>query len=72
MERYRNLDGNSSVAEFDIGSDYIAVKFSDGKIYRYTYRSAGSNKVEEMKILAKQGFGLNSYIMRFAKYDYEK
>jgi len=72
MERYRNLDGNSSVAEFDIGSDYIVVKFSDGKPYRYTYRSAGSNKVEEMKRLAKQGFGLNSYIMRFAKYDYEK
>ncbi len=72
MERYGNLDGNSSIREFDIGSDFIAVKFSDGKIYRYTYRSAGSDKVEEMKRLARQGAGLNSYIMRFAKYDYEK
>lgn len=72
MEAYKNLYGNSSIVAFDIGNDYISVKFSDGKIYRYSYKSAGTDKVERMKLLAKQGSGLNSYIMRFAKYDYER
>lgn len=72
MEVYKNLYGNSNIVAFDIGNDWISVKFSGGKTYRYSYKSAGVDKVEKMKILARQGSGLNSYIMRFAKYDYER
>lgn len=72
MESYKNLHSNSNIVAFDIGNDCISVKFFGGEIYRYSYKRAGVDKVERMKILARQGFGLNSYIMRFVKYDYER
>lgn len=72
MQSYSNLGGNSGVRAFTIGVDYIEVQFQTGRIYKYSYRSAGREKVEEMKRLALQGCGLNSYIMRYAKMDYER
>ena len=72
MTFYKNLGGNSNIHAFSIGNDFIDVQFNGGKIYRYSYYSAGKEKVEQMKKLAIQGQGLNSYIMRCAKYDYER
>lgn len=72
MQQYKNLGGNSNVKAFFIGEDYIDVQFGSGKPYRYSYQSAGKDKVEEMKRLALLGSGLNSYIMRNARKDYEK
>lgn len=62
MERYRNLGGDSGVAAYEIGADFIRVQFSDGSIYLYTYTSAGSSNVEHMKQLAGNGQGLNAFI----------
>ena len=63
MERYRNSSGGSGVSAYEIGSDYILVKFSGtARTYRYSYRKAGQNHVENLKRLAKSGSGLNSYI----------
>lgn len=68
MERYRNSGGDSGVSSFEIGADYITVKFSGTiRIYRYSYRKAGQNHVETMKKLARSGRGLNSYINRYVK-----
>ena len=72
MQFYNNLGGNSNVRAFSIGVDYIDVQFNGGSVYRYSYRSAGREKVEQMKRLAVQGIGLNSYIMRNARKDYER
>lgn len=73
MQVYKNLGGDSNVKGFVIGEDYIDVQFNGtAKVYRYSYRSAGRGKVEEMKKLAIIGKGLNSYIMRHARLDYEK
>lgn len=55
MQLYKNLGGNSGVRAFEVGGDYIDVQFSSGRTYRYSYESAGSVKVEEMKKLAMQG-----------------
>ena len=72
MERYLDLDGDSGVVAYEIGETYIKVKFNGTyKIYTYSYRSAGANRVEDMKQLARNGNGLNSYIMRYAKNLYE-
>lgn len=71
MQPYKNLGGNSNVKAFDIGDNYIDVEFNGGDIYRYSYKSAGRNKIEQMKKLALEGYGLNSYIMRNARMDYE-
>ncbi|MGJ8665997.1 MAG: hypothetical protein ACSHW7_06515 [Patiriisocius sp.] len=69
MERYRNRD--SGVKAYQIGTDYILVKFDSFKTYKYSYNKAGRFKVEKMKTLAVRGKGLNSYINRFAKYSYD-
>ncbi|BAW02936.1 uncharacterized protein TTMY_2576 (plasmid) [Thermus thermophilus] len=67
MKPYANLSGKSGVVAYEEGPDWICVKFSDGSSYLYTYRSAGSHHVEEMKRLARQGQGLNAYINRFVR-----
>lgn len=62
MERYRNLNGDSGVVAYEDGPDFIRVQFSDGAIYLYTNVSAGTQNIERMKQLAKNGQGLNSFI----------
>lgn len=72
MERYKNIGGNSGVVGFETGTDYIRVQFSDGSVYLYTYTSADSTIIEEMKKLAFSGNGLNAYINRYARKKYAK
>lgn len=64
MEPYKNLNGDSGIIAFEIGGDYIKVKFKDGQwtLYIYTHQSAGLTAIETMKTLARQGYDLNSYI----------
>lgn len=62
MEIYKDLDGDSGVAAYEIGPDFIRVQFSTGSVYLYTYGSAGVHNIEHMKQLAKSGEGLNSFI----------
>lgn len=72
MERYLNLGGDSNIAYYEIGPDYINVMFYGGVTYVYTYKSAGRYHVDNMKSLATQGSGLNSYIMGNCKNSYER
>lgn len=62
MEPYKNLSGESGVAAYELGPDYIRVQFADGPVYTYDYRSTGRGNVEQMKRLAKAGRGLCSFI----------
>jgi len=71
MERYLNKDGNSGVRYYEIESERIIVRFSDGSQYSYSYRKAGQRHVEQMKLLARSGSGLNSYIMRNVRFSYD-
>ncbi len=72
MEPYRNMDGNSEVAAYEIGPDYITLEFSDGSTYRYTYASAGQENVERMKGLAEAGQGLDTFINTTVSKLYER
>ncbi len=72
MQSYKDINHDSNVEAYSIGPDHIEVKFKETtRTYRYSYRSAGREHVEQMKILAERGDGLNSYIMRHVKYSYE-
>lgn len=67
MEDYADNNGNSGVARYQIGGDFIIVEFKANKysgpmFYRYTYGRASQHAIEEMKKLARQGSGLSSYI----------
>jgi hypothetical protein len=71
MERYANRSGKSGISAFEIGSNYIKVRFSSGSTYQYSYRKAGQTNVENMKKLAVSGSGLNSYINSHVKFKYD-
>ncbi|MDK3024940.1 hypothetical protein QO239_20310 [Cupriavidus taiwanensis] len=62
MEPYRNLSGNSGIDAYELGPDHIRVRFDDGRVYTYDYRSTGRGNVEQMKRLAIAGRGLCSFI----------
>lgn len=62
MERYKNLGGDSGIAEYEIVADFIKVKFKSSKVYVYNYVSAGRDDIEHMKSLATNGTGMNTFI----------
>ncbi len=70
MERYANRSGKSGVLAFEIAAEWIRVRFSDGSIYSYTNVSAGAANIEHMKQLAREGLGLNSFIVREVREKY--
>ncbi|KTD63652.1 hypothetical protein Lsan_1085 [Legionella santicrucis] len=73
MEAYRNSSGSSGVELYEIGVDYIIVKFKNSTYaYHYTYKKPGVHDVEEMKNLAKAGRGLNSYINQNVRNNFER
>lgn len=73
MEKYKNSGGDSGISSYEIGSDYIIVKFSGTyRTYKYSYSGrAGYNHVENMKKLARNGSGLNAYINKHVKSLYD-
>lgn len=73
MERYINRSGNSGIHSYEIGSDYIIVKFNGtSKTYTYSYKNAGQKHVENLKQLALNGSGLNGYIKTHVNKLYDK
>ncbi len=63
MVRYKNRSGNSGIAAFLIGADFVKLRFlSQSKIYVYTRDSVGPQHLKEMKRLATLGKGLSTYV----------
>lgn len=62
MENYRSRSGKpSGVTGYEIGLDFIIVRFTSGDIYKYSERSCG-NAVGEMAALAVDQLGLSTFI----------
>ena len=72
MARYGNLSRGSGIIAYEIGDNSITVEFEKGKVrnYLYTYASAGIDNIEQMKVLAIAGQGLNSFIDRVVRNHY--
>jgi hypothetical protein len=66
MKRYENRCGNSGVASFEDGPDYIKVLFveSDDVVYVYDRVVPGAADLAHMKALAAAGRGRGTYISR--------
>jgi hypothetical protein len=62
MQRYGNLSGDSGVDAYEIGNDFIKVRFRLGIVYWYTEGSVGATHVAVLKRLARRGRGLATYI----------
>jgi hypothetical protein len=72
MTRYANLNLDSAVLSYEIAEDSITVEFDTRSVYLYTYASAGTANIEQMKILAIAGRGLCSFIGRVVKKQYAR
>ena len=72
MQPYRNLDGHSGVVAYELGEDWIDVRFVNGQSYRYSRASAGAEHVRNMQALAQGGEGLATYISKFVHDDYDR
>jgi hypothetical protein len=67
MTPYKRLSGDSGVLAYLIEARSIRVKFVDGKVYTYSYASTGRDRVEQMKLLARAGQGLSTYISKYVR-----
>ena len=72
MEIYCDTHGDSGVSAFEVGYDFIIVRFTKGGMYLYNYSKTGSHHVNNMIRLARTGNGLNGYINLNAKYSYAR
>lgn len=70
MQRYGNLSGNSGVLAYRTRPHGIEIQFEDGGVYLYTYRSAGRDNIEHMKVLARAGKGLSTFVVRNVREKY--
>ncbi len=62
MTPYSSKTGKKSgVTAYSIGDNYIIVEF-DSYQYKYSYKSCGSEAIEEMKKLALASSGLSTFI----------
>ena len=65
MQSYKSRSGKKSgVTGFNIGTDFIDVKFETGEIYLYSYKRPGKATTEQMKKLALANEGLSTFISR--------
>ena len=73
MISYSNLSGDSSVLDYELGHDFIKVRFgSSATIYVYDHSRPGVVRVDEMKRLAAAGRGLATYISQQIGEDYSR
>lgn len=70
MERYKNTNGNSGIAFFEIKSDSIIIQFTNNSAYLYNEAVTGSRHIKKMKELARSGKGLATYISKYVKNKY--
>lgn len=72
MIAYRDRTGRSGVRAYEPGPGCISVEFKDGSIYCYTNDSTGGANIEQMKVLAAAGQGLNTFINQHVRKSYAK
>jgi hypothetical protein len=64
MQRYADHSGRSGIIAFEVGEDYLDVRFTSGDVYHYTSRRPGERDLAHMKELALRGEGLSTFISR--------
>jgi len=70
MRAYGNKRGGTGVVAYDMGPDWIVLRFVDGSTYRYDRHHPGPYHVAEMQRLAEAGSGLSTYLNRYVRDDY--
>ncbi len=64
FHRYLNQGGHSGVVAYAVMADAIAIEFVDGSVYLYSHDCPGRRHVSRMKVIARAGHGLSTYLSR--------
>jgi hypothetical protein len=72
MQIYQNRSGDSGVTHFEIGADYIDLRFRGGRAYRYDHLRPGMLHVNRMKELAESGDGLATYLNQHVRKNFAR
>jgi hypothetical protein len=70
MTPYKNLNGDSKVAGYDLTPCGIEVYFRDRYVYSYTEAIVGPHTIDKMRELAVYGRGLNGFILSHVRTRY--
>jgi hypothetical protein len=62
VKPYRNLSGDSGVVGYEIGRNFIRIRFKSKEDYRYELGRVGRKHLDAMRKLAESGKGLATYI----------
>ncbi len=72
MSRYKNVDGKSTVARYNITKDAVTIQFTDHSVYIYNNQSVGPETIGKMRTLALAGKGLGTFITKNVKDRYSR
>ena len=64
MKTYRDWDNDSNIMGYEYGEDWIRVYFKDNSEYEYASGGCTQYVINQMKLLADQGDGLNAFISK--------
>jgi hypothetical protein len=70
MERYSGSSHDSGVVAYEIRADAIVLRFKDGGTYLYDGAKPGWQHVAAMKLRARAGHGLTTYVNRNVRGNY--
>jgi hypothetical protein len=62
MKPYRNVSGDSGVVGYEVGRNYIRIRFKSNHDYTYEAGRVGRRHLTEMQKRAEAGQGLATYI----------
>ena len=64
--------GRGGITVYKILPKGIVLKFQNKDLYLYDYLKPGKQHVDQMKILAKEGKGLTTYVNQYVRSNYER
>jgi len=62
MKPYKDYDNDSNIEAYEYGNDWITVRFKDDSEYDYSNEIITPYVLNQMKLLADEGNGLNAFI----------
>ncbi len=62
MKPYKDSDNDSNIEAYEYGDNWITIRFKDDSEYDYSDEVVSHYVLNQMKLLADEGDGLNTFI----------
>ncbi len=62
MKQYKDTDNDSNIEAYEYGDNWITIRFKDDSEYDYSNETVSQYELNQMKLLADEGDGLNAFI----------